>query len=109
RRYFMATTARRRTVDPVPTTVAAYVAGVSEKVVRQAIEPAEIRPSRHDFGQRSEYLFALKDLVYLRLRGRIRGLLGQSGRRSLYEAMSRHEDELAQVELELELGEMIYL
>jgi uncharacterized protein (DUF433 family) len=105
----MATTARTRAVDPVPTTVAAYVAGVSEKVVRQAVERAEIRPARHEFGQRSEYLFALKDLVYLRLRNRIRGLLGQGGRRSLYEAMSRHEDELSQVQFELEVGGMIYL
>lgn len=107
----MATTAYGRLSEPVPTPVAAYVAGVSEKVIWQAIERSEIKPSRQALGRRSEYVFEVKDLVYLRLRSRVRGFLGPTGRRCLYEAMSRLEDQLEgfQLGIELRLTETVYL
>ena len=107
----MATMAYTRTTDPVPTPVAAYVAGISEKTIRQAIERAEIRPTRQGVGQRHEYLFDLKDLVYLRLRSSVRGLLGPTGRRCLYEAMTQQEGQLDRLQfgIEVRLSETIYL
>jgi uncharacterized protein (DUF433 family) len=108
---FMATMAYGRLSEPVSTPVAAYVAGVSEKTIWQAIERSEIRPCRQAIGQRNEYVFDVKDLVYLRLRSRVRGFLGATGRRCLYEAMSQVEDQLEglQLGIELQLSETMYL
>lgn len=67
---------------------AAYVTGLSEKTINQAIDREEVRtlPARRA-GDR-ERMLAFSELVYLRLRQRVGRLLSSEGKRRLRQQLS---------------------
>ncbi len=86
----MATTKeRRRDYPALPPREAAFVTGLSEKTINQAIDRDEVRtvPARRK-GDRERRL-NLPELLYLRLRGAVGPLLSPEGKRLLREQLGR--------------------
>jgi uncharacterized protein (DUF433 family) len=68
---------------------AAYVAGLSEKTVQQAIDRHEIDAVAEGPGQGQPRSVSYDDLLYLRLRKSLEGLLTGEGKRKVREMMVR--------------------
>lgn len=62
---------------------AAFVTGLSEKTINQAIDRAEVAPLPTRRADDRERMLAFPELIYLRLRGEVGRLLSPEGKRKL--------------------------
>jgi uncharacterized protein (DUF433 family) len=68
---------------------AAFVTGLSEKTINQAIDRAEVAPLPSRLAQGRERMLAFPELVYLRLRGQVGRLLSPEGKRKLRQQLGQ--------------------
>lgn len=68
---------------------AAFVTGLSEKTINQAIDRAEVAPLPTHGANDRERMLAFPELVYLRLRGQVGRLLSPEGKRKLRQQLGQ--------------------
>jgi uncharacterized protein (DUF433 family) len=68
---------------------AAFVTGLSEKTINQAIDRAEVMPLPTRVAGDRERMLAFPELVYLRLRGQVGRLLSPEGKRKLRQELGQ--------------------
>ncbi|HEX2207035.1 MAG TPA: DUF433 domain-containing protein [Longimicrobium sp.] len=68
---------------------AAFVTGLSEKTINQAIDRAEVEPLPARRADDRERMLPFRELVYLRLRGQVGRLLSPEGKRKLREQLGQ--------------------
>jgi uncharacterized protein (DUF433 family) len=68
---------------------AAFVTGLSEKTINQAIDRAEVVPLPARGAEDRERMLAFPELVYLRLRGQVGRLLSPEGKRKLRQELGQ--------------------
>src|SRR5438067_9310142 len=81
-------------IRDVSTTEAAFITGLSTKVVNAAIDRREITPrSVRRRGGKTLRRLGVPELVYLALRGKLAGVLSPRVRRRVYQEIKRHAPE----------------
>jgi len=83
---------RRRARPGLSPREAAFVTGLSEKTINQAIDREEVQPLPARRVDDRERTLGFSDLVYLQLRSEIGALLSAEGKRLLREQLSAAED-----------------